>query len=187
MLCTWGEITFEASHVLGFNEDGGAPAYVEHALIGRKPKLQYTGDSLRTLELSITLHFMRTGQLAYAGYEPQILLSQLNKAVSSHKPLSFSWGDGTYEGEFVGETISLEREQTDSEGRLLIATYSLTLKEFVDNNQPPAQAPALKAAGSESKPSTAQTQANAGKVSGKQAAKGKASSASQVVRQSKGG
>lgn len=186
MLCTWGDIQFEASDILDFSEDGGAPAYAEHALIGRKPKLQYTGDGLRSLELRISLHFMRTGQLAYAGYGLQLLLSQLNKAVASHKPLPFSWGDGTYEGEFVGESISLDREQTDSEGRLRIAVYSLTLKEFADNNQPAAKAPAVKATGSEAKPTTAQTQANSGKVSGQQAAQGKATTASQVVRQ-KGG
>ena len=185
MLCTWGDISFEASHILDFSEEGGA-SYAEHALIGRKPKLQYTGDNLRSFSLNVTLHWLRTGQPAYAGYEPQIILSRLQAAVAAHKPLSFSWGDGTYEGEFVGESISLEREQTDSEGRLLIGVYSLTLKEFADNNTAKTAAPAVKAAGSEVKPTTAQTQANSGKVSGQKASQGKATSASQVVRQ-KGG
>lgn len=185
MLCTWGDIQFEASHIPDFSEDGGA-SYAEHALIGRKPKLQYTGDSLRSFSLSVTLHWLRTGQPAYAGYEPQIILSKLQSAVAAHKPLPFSWGDGTYEGEFVGESFSLAREQTDSEGRLLVGVCSLTLKEFADNNQPAAKAPAVKATGSAAKPTTAQTQANSGKVSGQKASQGKAATASQVVRQ-KGG
>lgn len=185
MLCTWGDIQFDASHILDFSEEGGA-SYAEHALIGGKPKLQYTGDTLRSFSLSITLHWLRTGQPAYAGYEPQIILSRLQAAVADHKPLPFSWGDGTYEGEFVGESISLVREQTDSEGHLLIGVYSLTLKEFADNNPAKTAAPAVKATGSAAKPSTAQTQAVSGKVSGQKASQGKASTASQVVRQ-KGG
>lgn len=185
MLCTWGDISIEASHILDFSEEGGA-SYAEHALIGRKPKLQYTGDNLRSFSLNVTLHWLRTGQPAYAGYEPQIILSRLQAAVADHKPLPFSWGDGTYEGEFVGESISLVREQTDSEGRLLIGVYSLTLKEFADNNPAKTAAPAVKATGSAAKPSTAQTQAVSGKVSGQKASQGKASTASQVVRQ-KGG
>ncbi len=185
MLCTWGDISFEASHIPDFSEEGGA-SYAEHALIGRKPKLQYTGETLRSFSLNVTLHWLRTGQPVYAGYEPQIIISRLQSAVDAHKPLPFSWGDGTYEGEFVGESFSLAREQTDSEGRLLVGVYSLTLKEFADNNTAKTAAPAVKATGSEVKPTTAQTQANSGKVSGQKASQGKATSASQVVRQ-KGG
>ena len=182
MLCTWGDITFDAGQVLSVSDDCGA-SYAEHALIGRKPKLQYTGDNLRTFELSITLHWLSGGPEQPQAGGPQLLLSRLNAAVAAHKPLPFSWGEGTYEGEFVGESISLEREDTTAEGHILAATYSLTLKEFADNNTPAAKAPAVKATGATAKPSTAQTQANSGKVSGQKASQGKANPASQVVRQ----
>ena len=186
MLCTWGDITFKASDILDVSEEGGA-SYAEHALIGRKPKLQYTGDNLRTFELSITLHWLNGGPEQRQTGGPQQLLNRLNAAVAAHKPLPFSWGDGTYEGEFVGESISLAREQTDSEGRILAAAYSLTLKEFADNNTPAAKAPAVKATGAAAKPSTAQTQAVSGKVSGQKASQGKADTPNKVVRQKSGG
>ena len=185
MLCTWGDITFDAGHIISISEDGGA-TYAEHALIGRKPKLQYTGDSLRTYELSINLHWLRSGPKQIYANSPAMLLSALNTAVAAHKPLPFSWGDGTYEGVFVGDSISLEREETTPDGRLLAATYTLTLKEFADNNTPNAKAPAVKATGTTANPSTAQTQANSGKVSGQKPTQGKATTPSQVVRQ-KGG
>ena len=183
MLCTWGDISFQASDIFDFSEEGGA-SYAEHALIGGKSKLQYTGDNLRSFSLSITLHWMCPSPDLYSSAGgPQQLLDTLNAAVAAHKPLPFSWGEGRYEGLFVGESFSVTREQTNAEGRLMIGEYSLTLKEFVDNNPAKTAAPAVKATGSAAKPSTAQTQAVSGKVSGQKASQGKANTASQVVRQ----
>lgn len=180
MFCAWGSIVFEAEHITAFSENGG-PAYAEHALIGRKPKLQCTGDELRTLELTIQLHFMRSGSLSAT--EPQRLVDQLTSAVNSHQPAPFSWADGTYEGLFVGDSMSLTREMTDAAGRLLSAVYTLELKEYVDTTAA-KKAPAVKSSDAAAAPSTAQkAAASTAKVSGKAPSQSKAATAAKVVRQ----
>lgn len=181
MLCTWGDIALEAGQVIGCNESFG-PNYTEHALIGRKPKLQCTGDNLRTLELTLSLNYLRTG--VPKTDEPSALLAKLNAAVDSHVPLPFSWGNGVYEGMFVGENISAAREMSDSRGLLMSAVYTLTLKEFADNQAASTSAPAVKSSASASMPTSAQQQSdNPAKVAGAPNSSSKASTAKQIVRQ----
>jgi phage protein U len=95
----------------------------EHALFGRKPRMQYTGDALTEHELSMSLH-EALGDVGKA-------LTALRLLLAGHTPQPLVMG-GT--GKFVGYFVMMELEVEWLERRAGVATHAtgtMKLREYV--------------------------------------------------------
>lgn len=107
------------------NKSAGA-RYAEHALILRKPLLEFTGPSLTEVTYNIRLD-------ASHGVSPESEIKKLTDARDNGiaKPLFF--GD-KFQGNFVITNISESRKVTNPRtGDLWLADIALTIKEYVDD------------------------------------------------------
>ena len=153
--------------------------FATHNLIGRKPKLQYVAMNARQVSLKLRYHCLK-------GDVQKQRKELLNKA-REHQAGVLAFGGGIVLGNFVIESISETFTQTDGNGKVMVAEYDVTFKES-GNEAVKANAPAVKTdkvatAANTAKKST--TQAKPPKVSGNASQKQKATTAKQVVRQSK--
>lgn len=116
-----GDIRFEA--LLGFESftDSVEATYAEHQLIGRKPRLQRTGDTLR--EFNGTIHFHSSFCDPYDEYQ------KLEAKRVSGEFLPLIYGNGTYEGDFILKSLSRTPNQTDNNGNYVSLTCNITLVE----------------------------------------------------------
>lgn len=107
--------------------------YAEHALIGRKPRLQHVGEKLDELRFQLKYH---------ASYcDPDVEVGRLRLAQSAHKPMSFVQGNGDYRGTFVIAELGVIARHTDAFGTLISVEASMTLREYTGdpaNPLPPA-------------------------------------------------
>ncbi|SHN45942.1 phage tail protein [Chitinophaga sp. CF418] len=155
MYCQLGTTRFDgAKSFVTFNSDEEA-IIVEHAIIGRRARLQGAGLGLRNISLSLFLH----QEFCQVLHEVRILRQSKN----SFEILPLLWGNGHIEGEFVIMTMSETKIQQDAIGNTVSTTVNLTLKESVeedklDKKQAEAQASAF-AVGSK-KPATKSNRVN---------------------------
>lgn len=110
--------------------------FAEHALIGRSPRLQFTGPKLRELTLTVGL----TRALG----DPEDELAKLRAAANSQQVLAFVWGHGAKVGDFVIEAMTTRVLTTQADGRLIEAEVDLTLKEVVEQTAKPKTGPAVR-------------------------------------------
>lgn len=97
-------------------------SYPEHAVIEGKPKLQYTGDGLETLTLSLRVH------ISYC--DPDFSISHLRKRMDAHKAMPLILANGYYRGRYVITDLVEILRHTDHLGNTLLADLRLTLKEW---------------------------------------------------------
>ncbi|MEJ2793962.1 phage tail protein [Iodobacter sp. LRB] len=103
--------------------------YAEHALIGRKPRLQHVGDKLDEIKIDLVFH---------ASYcKPEAELLRLRKAVTAHEALSFVLGNGDYKGRFVITDITATGRQTDKSGSMIALEAQLSLREYTGEDAKP--------------------------------------------------
>ncbi len=96
--------------------------YAEHQRIENKPKLQYTGETLRSINIKLNFH---------NGFcNPKTETEKIKKLADTHKPQAFILGNGEYLGQFVIEEISSSIEYTDKKGNINSITLSIKLKEW---------------------------------------------------------
>lgn len=95
--------------------------YAEHALFGRKPKLQQVGQALDTIELQIELHAKFCN--------PASEIRAIRKAMAAATVMPFTLGSGEFLGRFVITQASETWRKTFADGTLLAAGLSLSLKE----------------------------------------------------------
>jgi len=100
--------------------------YAEHAVIEGKPRLQYIGDGLDTVDITIRLHS--------SFYDPEGELKKLQDEAAKHEALPLVYGNGEYVGKFVVEEISKTTSQTDGKGNIIGVEVSLKLKEYAETN-----------------------------------------------------
>ena len=151
--------------------------FASHALIARKPKLQYVAMSSRQVSLHLRYH--------YSDGDVQKRRKALLNRAREHQAGTLAFGGGIVLGIFVIESISESYSQTDGTGRVMIAEYDVTFKEAGNEPVPAAQAPAVKAVSATTAASDAQqkiTKANPAKVSGAPGSAQKATTAAQIVR-----
>ncbi len=97
--------------------------YAEHATIEGKPKLQYIGEALETINIKLNFH---------ASFcEPDAEVKRLKDAASKYEPLSFIFGNGVYKGNYVIEEINDNVQQTFNEGTLIAIDVEVKLKEWI--------------------------------------------------------
>lgn len=101
-----------------------AADYAEHALIGGKPRLQYTGDKLDEVSWQLVFH---------SGFcKPEVELLKLRAAVAAHKPLPLVFANGDYKGRFVPVSIDVTSRQTLLNGTPIWIEVQMSLKEHYD-------------------------------------------------------
>jgi phage protein U len=96
--------------------------YAEHATIEGKPKLQYIGEALETINIKLNFH---------ASFcDPAAEVKRLKDAAAKYEPLHFVFGNGTYKGNYVIEEINDNVQQTFNEGTLIAIDIEVKLKEW---------------------------------------------------------
>jgi phage protein U len=139
MFAILGKVEFDLITYFDGLETRFGAEYAEHALIARKPRLQFVGDKLDEVKIDLVFH---------ASYcDPEAELVRLRNALASHEALSLVLGNGDYKGRFVITGLTATGRHTDTAGTLLAVEASMDLREFTgDPAQPPA--PAVRPAGS---------------------------------------
>ena len=139
MYAILGEVEFDLiTYFDGLETQFGAD-YAEHALIGRKPRLQFVGDKLDEVRIDLVFHS------SYC--DPEAELVRLRNAQASHEAFSLVFGNGDYKGRFVITGLTATGRHTDTSGTLLAVDASINLREFTGDPAQPL-APAVRPAGS---------------------------------------
>ena len=127
MYAQLGTTVFDATQsFVSFSDDEEA-VIVEHALIGRKAKLQPIAIGLRNISISLFLH------QEFCKVTDEI--NKLRNSKNTFEILPLLWGSGLLEGEFLITTMGHTKTQMDSLGNTIAATVSLSLKENVTDNK----------------------------------------------------
>ena len=104
-----------------FDATRGA-SYAEHKVIEGKPKLQYTGENLETLNITMRFH------MDYC--EPDLAISHLRKRLSDHKAMALVLTNGFYRGRYVLTELVETLRHTDGEGNTILMDVRVALKEW---------------------------------------------------------
>ena len=123
MFAVLGDIEFELiTYWDGFEATFGVD-YVEHARIEGKPGLQFVGDKLDEIQISLVFH------QHYC--VPDVELARLRTAMKAHQALALVFGNGDYRGWFVITDVTATSEQTDSTGNVLAVNATASLREYI--------------------------------------------------------
>lgn len=129
MFAILGKVEFDLITYFDGLEISYGADYAEHALIGRKPRLQHVGDKLDEIKIDLVFH---------ASYcKPEAELLRLRKAVTAHEPMSFVLGNGDYKGRFVITDITATGRQTDKSGSMIALEAQLSLREYTGEDAKP--------------------------------------------------
>lgn len=122
MYAQLGDIIFDL--LFGFDkyDDTKETSYAQQQLINTKPLLQGTGEKLQEINLSIRLH------TAFCVPEEQYAI--LDKKRTDMEVLTFVWGSGVIEGDFVIATLKKGIPALAPDGSIREMTCDLTLLEF---------------------------------------------------------
>lgn len=134
MFAVLGDIEIEVLHCAGLDLRAGA-AFAEHALIGRRPMLQWTGDALEERRVELMFHD------TFA--DPLLSANRLRQALRDHRVLAFVLGDGTHLGWFVMTDFQEVPNHTTMLGRARAVQVSVTLREYAGDPAQPLERPAL--------------------------------------------
>ncbi len=127
MFAQLGSIQFENLKTFDEFQKTSSAVFAEFALLEGKPRLQFTGQSLDEISLSIRLHV--------SFCKPDEELSKLQTAKSTGEILPLIWGHGGIEGNFVIMSMSETIEHADKDGSVFSTVVALTLKEYVVKNK----------------------------------------------------
>jgi phage protein U len=116
-----GDIQFQLVAYWSGYQTEQAAEYVEHPLVGRKPRLQFVGLKLDTVKIDIKLHYLVC--------DPEAELAKMRAALASRSALRLVMGDGRYEGMFVVESLTVTQIKTNHHGRHLVFDAVMGLKE----------------------------------------------------------
>ena len=124
MYAVLGDVEFELITYFDGMEAQFGMDYAEHALVGRKPRLQLVGEKLDEFRLELTFH---------ASYcNPELELLKLRQAMQSGEARQFVLGSGAYKGWFVITDLTATSRQTDKFGTLISLDAMVTLREYVE-------------------------------------------------------
>lgn len=114
----------------GMEESFGGD-YVEHGLIGGKPRLQWMGDKLDEIKWILVFH---------AGFcDPEVEYLKLKQVVADHTALPLVFANGDYKGWFIVTEANATLRQTMRDGTVIWLEANATLREYV---RPPVLAEA---------------------------------------------
>jgi phage protein U len=101
--------------------------FAEHAKIGQKPRLQWTGDKLDEVQLDATLH----AQFC----TPEVELAALKDAARKHEAMELIFSNGHIAGRFVLTAVEQRTAQLMRDGTVIVATVSLSLREYTEDGK----------------------------------------------------
>lgn len=131
MLATLGNIIFEPPNSFMALIRDHEISYAEHALIGRKPRLQRTGSGLQKYQFQMKLR-PEFGS-------PEGAMVQIDAAKEASKVLPFVLGNGRYLGNFVIKRSEQTFLKTFADGAILEAMITVELIEYASDSLLPAQ------------------------------------------------
>ena len=126
---TFGPLTFETSEKRirtfdAFKRKTGAK-FEEHAIIGLKPKLEFTAPGLDDITFQVVFS-------AYLGLNPAKEIDSLREIVQKGEYHPLIIGGKTL-GKFVIESVSEAWNHVDNKGNLLDAAVDISLKEYIES------------------------------------------------------
>lgn len=128
MFVQLGSIRFSTiNNFKSFNE-AKSYNFAEHQRIENTPKLQYTGETLRTLDLKISFHS--------GFFQPEREAERIKALAQQKVTQSLVLGNGRYLGTYVIEEISSSIFQTDSHGNVISTEMQIRLKEWTGSSAP---------------------------------------------------
>lgn len=121
---TLGDLLFERLNYLTATELGSSWNFAEHAHLGAKPGLEFTGPGLdtRTLELAFHRSFC----------QPEASVAKLREAADAAKAQVLLDAKGAVLGHFVVTEWTESTRAVDPEGNAILIQLRLTLKEYVE-------------------------------------------------------
>ena len=126
---TFGPLTFETSERRirtfdAFKRKTGAK-FEEHAIIGLKPKLEFTAPGLDDISFQVVFS-------AYLGLNPAKEIDSLREIVQKGEYHPLIIGGKTL-GKFVIESVAEAWNHVDNKGNLLDAAVDISLKEYIES------------------------------------------------------
>ncbi|MGH7924134.1 MAG: phage tail protein [Candidatus Binatus sp.] len=123
MFAVLGDIPFEVVGSPEGYESAGAYDYPEQRVLESKPRLQWVGDELERLSFELMWHSSFTN--------PAAQLALLRATAAQHLALPLVFGDGTFRGFFVVESIRVKSKQLSAGGAPIAIGVALELKEWI--------------------------------------------------------
>ena len=127
MFAQLGNIQFELIQYFESIQSSKTYNYAESARIGKKPKLQFTGESLETFAIKVNFHI--------SFCNPEAEIKKIKQASDSHQALSFVYGNGEYQGKYVITDFNKNPVQTDCLGNIIAIEAQINLKEYVQTTK----------------------------------------------------
>ena len=130
MIGTFGEVVFETSAARirtfdAFRRTGKA-RFARHAVMDRKPRLQFTGGDLDRIEFQMRFDVS-------LGVNPKEEIDKLREILAAGVERQLIIG-GEPRGKFVLEELAESWTHVDNAGRLLVAAVDIKLQEYADGN-----------------------------------------------------
>lgn len=128
MIGTLGDIVFETSAEKLLTFDGlmrtGEARLEEHAVIGRKPVIEYVGPALDKVSFNMRLDVMH-------GVNPRDEIKRLRDALGAGLVLPLTIG-GEFYGDFSIASLNEDNRRIDNRGNVLVAEVSISLTEVAE-------------------------------------------------------
>lgn len=122
MFAILGTIEFTVAGGISGMEQTGSADWAEHPRIQGKPLLEWIGEGLDEINLTIELHPLLG--------DPEARLRALRRAKAEHEPLAFVMGSGDYLGPYVITHVSNAIRRATAVGQLIASTVQVSLREY---------------------------------------------------------
>jgi len=122
MFAILGTIEFTVAGGIRGMEHSGSADWAEHPRIQNKPLLEWIGEGLDEINLTIELHPLLG--------DPEARLRSLRKAKSQHEPLAFVMGSGDYLGPYVITHLGNAIRRATAVGQVFASTVQISLREY---------------------------------------------------------
>lgn len=119
--CLLGNIEFDLASSFSSFSHSSKVLLPEHETILRKPKVQFTGRSLDTLDLNFRWSASWT--------DPDARLKELREAMDLAEPMRLVFGGNTFKGLWLIESIDSELIHTSPTGEIMSLEVGAKLKE----------------------------------------------------------
>ncbi|WP_409284304.1 phage tail protein [Pseudomonas protegens] len=122
MFAILGEIEFTVAGGISGMEQRGSADWAEHTRIQGKPLLEWIGEALDEVNLTIELHPVLG--------DPEARLRALRLAKKKHEPLALVMGSGEYVGPYVIVDLNNVIRRATAVGQIRSASVQVSLKEY---------------------------------------------------------
>ncbi|BDV42444.1 hypothetical protein GURASL_13670 [Geotalea uraniireducens] len=126
MFAQLGDIRFELITYFDGLEGSQSFTFAEHQVIEGKPMLQYIGDALETVSITLKFHVLYCA--------PEAEFKRVKEMAAKHQALPFVFGNGIYKGRYVIVEITDTVEVTAVDGTVIEVSAKCSLKEWVDDS-----------------------------------------------------